>query len=164
MVRAGESGRRTRPQQQRFVLVYDGRFGNEWEDGGWAPRTFAAGPAAIDFSDYGGWIVSHAGVFEHVGGVVFRIKAPAEFGDFLEVRLDSAEPVRFPTVRPGPMHRRDLDDGWSEVWISMDELSPNGAPFDEIVFRAVRPVSPAPVLLDGIWLTRPMPVGDAKAR
>lgn len=152
---ARELGPAPVPPEPLAVLVYDGRLGNDWTDAGWAPRILGDGAARVDFSYHGGWMIEHAGSLPAIGGLTFQVKALPDFGDFLEVRLDSAEPVKFPSVRVGRAHRRPLDNGWSEVWISMKELSPAGDPFDVIVFRAALAVATTPVLIDRIWLTRP---------
>jgi len=159
-----EPGGRGGATEPLAVVVYLGRLGNDWADAGWAPRTHSYGPARIDFSNNGGWMLEHVGPLPALGGLLFRIKAPPEFGDFLEVRLDSAEPVKFPSVRPGAAHRKDLGDGWAQVWIPMAELSPGGDPFDVIVLRAAQAVSSAPVLIDHVWLLRSRPPTPPRPR
>ena len=45
-------------------------------------------------------------------GLAFRYKAPSEYGDFLEVRLDSADKTVFPRVRIGAQHVVNHQDDW----------------------------------------------------
>ncbi len=134
--------------------VFESGLAEGWKDYGWAPRQLATGgPAQLDLSRHGGWIVAHPGLTGRFGGLVFRLKAPAEYGDFLEVRVDSTGSRVFPRVRPGAEHRTEVGDGWVEVFIPMSELNPAGAPFDRVVLRAFRSVGDTPVLLDRIALT-----------
>ncbi|HZN91636.1 MAG TPA: glycoside hydrolase family 44 protein, partial [Myxococcales bacterium] len=112
---------------------------NDWQDYGWAPRTFAAGgPATVDLSKKGGWIIGKPDASTEFGGLKLKFQAPPELGDFLEVRVDAKSAVVFPRILVGPKHRRDLPDRWSEVWISMADLDPRRAPFDRVVLRSNR--------------------------
>jgi hypothetical protein len=72
------------------------------------------------------------------GGLRFRFRAPPEYGDFWQVRLDAQAVDVFTRVDVGPAHRRELDGGWSEVFVPMAELNPRGAAFDRVVLRAAR--------------------------
>jgi hypothetical protein len=114
---------------------------NDWQDYGWAPRTIAAGaPASVDLSKHGGWIIGKPDASAAFGGLKVKFKAPVELGDFLEMRVDSTSTTVFPRVKVGPKHRRELEDGWSEVWISLEDLDPKRAPFDRFVIRASEPL------------------------
>lgn len=135
--------------------LFEGGLREGWKDYGWAPRQLATGgPAQLDLSRHGGWIVAHPGLSGRFGGLVFRLQAPADWGDFLEVRVDSTGSRVFPRVRPGAAHRTDVGSGWVEVFIPMAELNPAGAPFDRVVLRAFRSVGDTPVLLDRLALTQ----------
>lgn len=142
--------------------VYDGGFQNGWEDWGWAPRdTKGDGPAKVNFSDYGGFIVAKPAFTSAgedatlgFGAFTFRVKAPKSFGDFLEVRVDSEQKNDYPRIIVGPQHRRDLGDDWEEVVISMRELNPENLPFDRIVFRAPESIDSDWVLLDKMGFTK----------
>jgi hypothetical protein len=48
----------------------------------------------------------------------------------------------------------DAGDGWTELFVAMEELDPDGVTFDRIVFQAFRPVVADWVLLDKIALTK----------
>jgi hypothetical protein len=124
-----------------------------WQDIGWAPRTLAKGsPASLDLSNRGGWIVAHPGLAGRYGWVSFRLRAPASFGAFLEVGLDSAGPERFPRVRAtAAMGKRD-ESGFVDYKFSVGELNPKGTPFDRVVFRAAELVGHDRVQLDDIAL------------
>jgi len=157
-------GRRSGAEVPVALSAYAGRLADGWVDFGWAPHDVGSGPAAIDFSDSGGWIVGSPKLSGRWGGVVFRYRAPATFGEFLEVRLDSPGASALPRVRVGPEHRRDLADGWSEVLVSMDELNPRGVAFDRIVLRACRAVGRERVLVDGLGFAAAAPVTAEPAR
>jgi hypothetical protein len=123
------------------------------DDGG-APREVVGGkPAELDLSSYGRWIISMDPPALKLGGLVFLFQAPEEYGDFLEVRLDSTRDEIFPRVRVAPRHRVDLADGWSEVFIPFGELDPRSAAFDRLIFRAALPIGTTRVKLDSIGFT-----------
>lgn len=132
-------GTRPGPNLPTVEVVYSSTGGlqNGWQDYGWAPRTIKAGaPASVDMSKHGGWIIGKPDISTAFGGLTVKFLAPPELGDFLEVRVDSTSTTVFPRVNVGPKHRRDLPNGWSEVWISMQDLDPKHAPFDRFVLRA----------------------------
>ena len=136
--------------------VYRGKLDPGWRDDGWVPRITGEGPARLDFSGNGGWMLSRPGLTGHFGGVSFRFKAPPRFGEFLEVRLD-ADGADFPKVEVRPEDRLDLADGWSEVWIAMSRLNPQGAAFDSLLIHAAKGVESEPVLVDEVVLTQNAP-------
>ena len=145
-VKVGAAGR---------VRIFDGRggFGPGWIDLGWAPRTVApGGPASLDFADSGGWIVSNPALQGSFGWLTFRIKATAGVGDALEVRLDSSLSENFPRLRAIAQQHRAREDGFEEIWVSMQDLNPRNAPFDRVVFQAAGKLAHDRVLLDEINL------------
>jgi hypothetical protein len=124
-----------------------------WRDLGWAPRELArGGPARFDFSGKAGWIVGHDELKSHFSDLVFRMRAPQGFGDFLDVRLDSPVLV-FPRVPISKGTQRPLPDGWVEVTLPMTELNPQAAAFQAIVFQSSHDVPHEKVALDSIELT-----------
>jgi len=132
-------GTRPGPNRPTAEVVFTAASGlqNGWQDYGWAPRTIKAGaPASVDMSKHGGWIIGKPDISTSFGGVSVKFLAPPELGDFLEIRVDSTSTVVFPRINVAPKHRRDLPNGWSEVWISMQDLDPKNAPFDRLVLRA----------------------------
>ena len=144
-------GTRTTPSPAVVEKLYGGGLQGGWEDYGWARRKLAAGgPAEIDFSGHGGWIVARPGFRGIVGDLTLRFRAPREHGDFLEVRLDSLRSDVFPRVRLEARHRTDRPDGWSEAVVPAAELNPSALPFDRLVLRAHRDVGKTPVLVDHI--------------
>jgi hypothetical protein len=135
--------------------IYDGALANGWQDWGWATREVPeAGAARIRFSDNGGWILAKPGLTGAYGGVVFRVKTPNVQGDFLELRVESNGSAIFPRVKVSAQHRTDVGDGWTEVFVPMDQLNPDGLAFDRVILRALRAVSSDWVLLDKIALTK----------
>jgi hypothetical protein len=135
-------------------VAFAASLGPGWRDWGWAPRELAGGgPARLDLSHHGGWILARPNLSGRFGALAFRFRAPASFGDFLEARVDSGGPTVFPRIALGPAHRTDLEGGWSQVVIPMAELNPGRSAFDRIVIRAVRDVGRETVELDQIGLT-----------
>lgn len=137
-----------------------------WNDYGWAPREFGAGkPAEVDFANYGGWILAHPDLRGSFGGVTFRMKAPPQWGDFLEVRIDSSGPEVFPRLSPKPGNARALEGGWVEYFFPMAELNPRHVLFEQVILRARKRVSGPRAQIDRVALTAaPEQHGDAQAR
>lgn len=73
--------------------LFQGGLKNHWQDYGWAPRQIAGGgPAELHFANWNGWIIAKPNLKPGPwAALVSHVKAPAGFGDFLEVRLDSAQ-------------------------------------------------------------------------
>ncbi|MBF5042601.1 glycosyl hydrolase [Aggregicoccus sp. 17bor-14] len=153
-------GQRTQAAPAPSEPLYVSGLKGEWQDYGWAPRELKAGaPARLDLSNKGGWIIARPGYGARPAGLVLRYRAPRGFGDFLEVRLDGSGSADFPHVRVLPRHRLDGKDGWSEAWLSLQELNPAGAPFDRIVLRAAEQVGNERVEVDGVGFTATAPAG-----
>jgi len=70
-------------------VVYDGKLATGWEDWGWGPHEIPdGGVAKIQFGGYGGLVLRHdEEMSPHFGGITFKFHAPAEYRDFLDVRL-----------------------------------------------------------------------------
>jgi hypothetical protein len=143
-----------------------------WMDFGWSPRKpNPKGPELMNLSDYGGWILVRTSGTSTAGGVVFHYKAPADWGDFLEVRLDlnGANAKSFPRVKVQGNHKRALPDGFTEVFVSAEELNPKSSTFDRIVLFAYKKVDSDWVAIDNVALTvqgaptNPKPAGAAGA-
>jgi hypothetical protein len=150
---SGAANEAAAPDAQR-VPIFDahGGLGPGWQDLGWAPRKLEKGaPASIDFSDRAGWIVAHPSLSGSFAWLSFRLGAPASYGSFLEVGLDSAGAQRFPHVRLTPERGKPVGDAL-EYQIGMSELNPKGAPFDRVVFQAFRDVGRERVRLDEVAL------------
>lgn len=138
-----------RPAQ--LLVLDDGALGPGWKDLGWAKHTLAAGKSArVDFSGAGGWILAHAEIKPGFAGLLIRLRAPAGFGDFLDVALDSRGGRAFPRVRASAASRVDEPGGWTSLWIPMAALDPGLEPFDRLLLRAVAPVGESPVEIDRI--------------
>jgi hypothetical protein len=145
-------------------VVFASGFKDGWQDWGWSPRSVAPGaPAQVHFANWGGWILAKPGLaWQDAGGVVFRVKPPPGEGDFLEVRVESPKATTFPRIKVGAGNRTPLEDGWFEVRVPIDQLDPDGAPFDRIILRAFREVKDAVTLVDGVALTKSSQDGGAK--
>ncbi len=132
--------------------VYDGALKAGWEDSGWSPHEIGHGPASIDFSKRGGWMLTKPNLKGRFGGLVLHVKVPPGEAEFLEVRLDSRDKKIFPRVMVRADQKADLADGWEEVYVPIGELDPDDAPFDRIVLRAFRDMPSDRVLIDKIAL------------
>jgi len=154
-------GTRATEAPKALETLFDSGLKGDWQDHGWAdraPRT--TGPEKLLLAGYGGWQLAHATLEGRYGGLRFRFKAPVAFGDFWQVRLEAEAVDVFTRVDVGPQHRKDLADGWSEVFLSMAELNPQGAPFGKVVLRA-RNALPAPGLVEVDQLALTVPTGEA---
>ena len=130
--------------------VYDGALAAGWEDSGWSPHDLGHGPASIDFSKQGGWMLTKPELKGKFGGLMFRVKVPVGEAEFLEVRLDSRTKTIFPRIMVRADQKADVGDGWEEIYIPISELDPNNQVFDRIVLRAFRDISPERILIDKV--------------
>lgn len=149
------AGTRSAPTPKVSEPIFSGGLQGDWQDHGWSEREPRKGTAErLLMSSYGGWILSNSKLTGTFGGLVFRFRASTTFGDFLQVRVDSETADIFPRVDVDARHRKELDGGWTEVFISMGELNPSLLPFNRVVLRA-RHALPAPGLVevDGVGLT-----------
>src|SRR5882672_1854687 len=138
--------------------IYEGGLSDGWHESGSSTRDLAvAGPARIRFGSSGEWVLTRSQGDGHYGGILFRVKEPSGEGEFLEVRLGSADGRAFRGVKLKPDHRTEIGDGWTQVLVPMSELNPDGAPFDRVVFRPFRPVGEDWVSLDKIALAKGSP-------
>ena len=129
--------------------VYDAGLRGKWNDQGWAPRDTVGQTARIDFSNNGGWMLINRVGVGPVSALSFRVAAPAEYGDFLEVHLGSGGDEegfvhvlvdkRFAKPGTGTAAKGQK---WLDVRIPMAELNPKGRFFDTLVLRAQKPVLP----------------------
>jgi hypothetical protein len=147
-----------RPPVVERVVDSDAGLRPGWMDFGYSPHTIKpGGPVEIDFANYGGFILAKQGPLGPFGGLSFRYRAPDSFGDFLEVQLQSMlgdAVTRTPVTRNRAVK---LADGSLEVWLSMQELNPEGKPFQRMMFFGRLPVGHDLVLLDQVAFTAPPP-------
>ena len=142
--------------------IFSGGLKNDWQDYGWTDREIKGpGPARLRFANWGGWIVANKNIPGTFGGVAFKMKAPKEFGEFLELRLESDNAGSFDPVEITSAHVTPLADGWVRVLVPMQQLNPYGQPFDRMRFRGKKRLSSEWVLLDAIGLTAPPKDGPA---
>jgi hypothetical protein len=148
--------------------IYDGGYKN-WGDWGWAKREVSGpGPAKVNFSAWGGWILVRSDLtMRPFGSLVFRVKEPAGEPEFLAAKITGAEGDG-PEIKVTSQYRLPLggaEAGWDEVRIPFAVLNPDALPFDRVVLRADRPTKDAWTLLDKIGLSRPdVASASAKAR
>lgn len=150
------AGTRTAKTPDVTHWIFKGDLQNDWQDHGWSNRLPRKNgePEKHQMAGYGGWILTKPRFTGTHGGVVFRYKAEPPASEFLEVRVDSEQADVFPRVKVKPEHRRDLENGWSEIFISMEELNPMLRPFDHVVLRAFRDLpKPGVVEFDQVGLT-----------
>jgi hypothetical protein len=143
---------------ERAEVLYDGKLGQGWDDWGWGPHEINKGPAKIVFAGYGGILLRHDELSWQYGGVSFRYKAPADWGEFMHVSLRATglPDDAFPLVMVQQRHIVVVD-GWREVLIDARELNPEGRPFDRVMIGSRVSVGDEPVLLDQIVLSKPSP-------
>lgn len=134
-----------------------------WMYFGYSPYRIEKGqPVEVDLGDYGGLILARTGLSGSFGGLTFRYSAPESFGDFLEVHLQSPSGDRLGKIRVPRTRGQRLPDGFTEVFLPMEELNPLGKRFERIVFHGWRQVGHQRVQLDRVALTavpeaRPVP-------
>ncbi len=136
-------------------ILYEGKLGQGWDDWGWGEHRLGNGPAQIVFSGYGGILFHHAQLASRFGGMSFRYRAPAEWGEFMHVTLAWAGvgEEAFPVVNVEPRHIAVVD-GWREVLIDWKELNPERRPFDRVRIGSRSMVGSDPVLIERVVLTR----------
>ncbi len=136
-------------------MIYDQKLSPGWADWGWGAHQLGNGPAKIVFQNYGGWLLHHAALPWHYGGVSFRFRAPPTFGAFLQVSLRQlGKPDdTFPVVAVSERHIAPVD-GWQEVLIDWQELNPDRLPFDRLMIGSHSPVGSDWVELDRLMLTK----------
>ncbi len=149
------------PTEVLTETIYDGGLRGKWEDQGWAPRDTGSGQSArLDFADLAGWILVHRGPVAPSASLTFRLRAPASFGDFLEVKLGSQSDEKFPRVAITSRYRRAVPDGgkndWVEVRLPMSALNPGNESFDRLIIRARRSVPSAWVELAQLGFANPI--------
>ena len=158
---AHPAGRPQSPQELVRKVLSQGALEQGWTDLGWAQHSLSPGrPARVDFSGFAGWILSSAQLKPDFGGLLIRYRAPASFGDFLEVYLDSRTRPAFPRVHPGAEARTVDPDGWTSLWIPMSAVDPLKFPFERLVLRAVRSVGSEPVEIETIAFTGAAPLTE----
>src|SRR5689334_2362265 len=96
-------------------VLYDGKLENGWLDYGWSPREVGKGPAKIDLSNYGGWILGKPGHKVGFGGLRFRVRT-SDAQD-LEIRVEGAGP--FPRLALSNLEPMSVAAGWQEYFIPM---------------------------------------------
>ena len=150
------AGPRARQPLEAGELLYDGALGRGWDDWGWGSHQLGGGPAQLKLSSFGGILFHHADLRGPYGGLAFRYKAPAKFGQFLHVSLRGAGKPddAFPLVRVEARHVANLDDGFKEVLVDWHELNPDNEPFDRVLIGAFTPVDDSWVSLDKVMLTQ----------
>ncbi|MET0402578.1 MAG: glycoside hydrolase family 44 protein, partial [Cystobacter sp.] len=122
-------------------MAYDNGLRPGWEDRGWAERELAdEAPAKLRLHKLGGWALAKKGLGADYDGLTLRYHAPARFGDFLEVRLDSEGETFFPRVRVSNTYVTSRQGDWTQVFIPMSALNPDKKAFTQLVLRAIKPV------------------------
>ncbi len=149
-------GTRTEQTPEVVTWLFKGDLQDQWEDHGWSPRAprKAGEPSRHQMGQYGGWILASANYAGTAGGVTVRVRATPPASEFLELQLESETADIFPKVKLRPEHRKDLADGWSEVFVSMAELNPKLNGFNHVRLRAWKPLTePGLVEFDQLGLT-----------
>jgi hypothetical protein len=140
--------------------IYDGGY-KDWGDWGWAKKEVSGpGPAKVNFSNWGGWILVHPDLpMRPFGSLVFRLRQPEGETDVLAVNVigpvGAGPEIRITSANR--VHRSGADAGWDDVQIPFEQLNPDGLTFDRVMIRAVKPTKDAWTLIDKIGITRPDP-------
>jgi hypothetical protein len=143
-----------RPERRQLgEMIYDGGLRPGWQDWGWGAHELSAGPARINFSNYGGWILHHDLQEKRYDGLAFRMLAQASYGKFLQVQVANGNDA-YPAVIVRDDHIRKLADGWVEVYLPWVELNPSAQPFDRITIHANVRVGSEWVLFDKLLLAQ----------
>lgn len=137
-------------QEKVIEYAYDGALRPGWQDWGWGTHDLSQGPARINMTGYGGIILHHDASNYRFGSLVFRVKAPAAFGDFLQVNVGDKT---MPSIDVPRSAMVALPDGWFEARVPWSHLNPSLASVDRIVIHAKTPVGADWVLLDKIGVT-----------
>jgi hypothetical protein len=135
--------------------AYEGGLKPGWKASAWTEHELeGGGPARVVMAEKGGWMLQRSESLQGVfGGLALRYRAPSDFGEFLEVRLDSEDETLFPRVNVGARHLASRQEDWSQLLVPLAELNPDMKPFDRIVIRAHRNVGSDPVEFDQVGLT-----------
>jgi hypothetical protein len=143
--------------------IYDGGLKGGWQDWGWAPHHPTDGGAtAVRFDNWGGWMLAKPGLpADDYGGLVFRVKEPPAEAEFLEVHLETGGGAKLPRAKVRADERADVGDGWVEVLVPMQELDPEGLPFERVIFQPFRPMGTDFVPIDKIALVKGSPRAQA---
>ncbi len=135
--------------------IYQGGRKGGWQDWGWSKHDDRPnGPARVDLSNWGGWILARPGLSGEYGALVFRYRAPAGHGDFLDLHVESGN-QKGPNVRftAGGPYVTPAGDGWMEANVPLSVLNPAGIGWDRIVFFVTKSVSKDWVEFDQLALT-----------
>ncbi len=147
-------------------VAYAHGISKGWMDFGWSPRKpDPAGGEQHELKGFGGWILVREQPMapQLAGGLKFTVKAPAAFGDFLEVKLDKpgTSGRDWEKIRPAAANARPQPDGSTEYFIPMSELNPKRLFYDRIVFFAFKDLPAGWVTINDVALT--VPSSDAAA-
>ncbi len=143
-------------------VIYKGGLQNGWMDFGWSTRKLAqGGPARIDMSEYGGWIIARPGTEPKFGGVSFKVRGQSP-GSKLMVLLKSND-TQMPTVELVAEHIVEEKGGWKRIFVPMSELNPDNTRFDQVVIMGGGGKAPD-VEIDEVSLTKANPAQLAGAR
>lgn len=130
-------------------VLYSGALKNDWLDYGWSPREVGKGPAKIDLSNYGGWILGKPGKKQGFGGLRFKVRT-SDAADY-ELRVEGQG--SFPKLSLVNFEPVSQAGGWNEYFIPMPMLNPRGADFEQVVFQGKRKGKFDGALIDEVGLT-----------
>jgi hypothetical protein len=138
-------------------MAYAGGLQPGWKDEGWAEREVKGpGPARLRMGNLGGWMLSKSDIQGELGGLALRYAAPASYGNFLEVRLDSDGETLFPRVKVGAGHVARREGDWVQLFVPYEQLNPERQPFTRVIIRAHKPLPGGDwVSLDQVGFTGP---------
>ncbi len=136
-------------------VLYSGQLQNGWLDYGWSPRTVGTGPAQVDLTNYGGWILGKPGKKQGFGGLRFKVGS-ADAAD-LEIRIEGQG--SFPKLALVSFEPISEAGGWREYFLPMGMLNPRGSDFEQVVFQGKRKGKFEGARIDQVGLTAPVEGG-----
>lgn len=137
------------PPPKVTEVLYQGKFENGWMDYGWSPREVNKGPARVDLTHYGGWILGKPGKKQGFGGLRFKVRT-ADAPD-LEIRIEGQG--SFPKLQLTQLEPVGEAGGWSEYFVPMVMLNPRAADFEQVVFQGKRKGKFEGAQIDAVGLT-----------
>lgn len=153
----GRAGNDAKPAKAASVpaeVIYDGGLRPGWQDWGWGSHDLSGKEAKINLSQYGGWILHHDGLPPRFGALAFRMQAPKDYGNFLQIKLSfKKDDSAFPAVDVDAAYIHPASDGWVAVEVPWKLLNPATIPFDGIMIHARTSVGSDWVKFDKVLLT-----------
>ncbi len=136
-----------------FETAFERGVQSGWSDWGWCRREIGE-TAALHLSGKSGWILAKPALQGTFDVLSVRMRLPPGVHPADLVLQVGGASWEGPEVRLDANHLFNADDGFVEARASIDELSPQGAPFERVKLRAKREVADDAVVVDRVRLRR----------